>query len=279
MEKVDYSMVETVLAKMNEFQRESVVIEIAPDNTPEILDSKFGGQPYIPRSVGKAPMTTDGELLRLLAQFNLSQLPQGVFPAEKGILQFFIDCTDDLYGADFDDWTCDTGYKVIFYPEIESAYLSREEITELYVDYEEEYAPIDDGEWGLVFTKKVEELSLDDYRFDDLFKEIWNERYPEHTINSAFDLSEEFYSRIYDERGGMQHKLLGYPGFTQCDPREYNDEDKQDFELLFQMDSDFGKDVSYEIMWGDAGIANFFIKPTDLEKLDFSNVAYNWDCS
>ena len=32
------------------------------------------------------------------------------------------------------------------------------------------------------------------------------------------------------------------------------------------------------ILWGDCGVANFFISRTDLEKLDFSRVLYNWDC-
>ncbi|MDE5859478.1 MAG: DUF1963 domain-containing protein, partial [Oscillospiraceae bacterium] len=33
------------------------------------------------------------------------------------------------------------------------------------------------------------------------------------------------------------------------------------------------------IMWGDMGVANFFISENDLKNLDFSKVAYNWDCS
>ncbi len=51
----------------------------------------------------------------------------------------------------------------------------------------------------------------------------------------------------------------------------------QDYILLFQLDSDSedGKDI----MWGDAGVGNFFIHPDDLRKRDFSKVVYNWDCS
>ena len=48
------------------------------------------------------------------------------------------------------------------------------------------------------------------------------------------------------------------------------------------MDSDYdykdgeqGKDI----MWGDVGVANFFIRPEDLKNKDFSKVLYNWDCS
>lgn len=33
-----------------------------------------------------------------------------------------------------------------------------------------------------------------------------------------------------------------------------------------------------DIMWGDCGVANFFIHPDDLKNKDFSKVLYNWDC-
>ena len=32
------------------------------------------------------------------------------------------------------------------------------------------------------------------------------------------------------------------------------------------------------VMWGDVGVANFFIKKEDLERMDFSDVFYTWDC-
>lgn len=67
---------------------------------------------------------------------------------------------------------------------------------------------------------------------------------------------------------GGEHKLGGYPFFTQEEPRE---DDKFDI-LLFQLNSEAG------IMWGDMGIGNFFINSDDLRKKNFDNVLYNWDC-
>ena len=32
------------------------------------------------------------------------------------------------------------------------------------------------------------------------------------------------------------------------------------------------------IMWGTMGVANFFIRKEDLEKENFEEVLYNWDC-
>lgn len=86
---------------------------------------------------------------------------------------------------------------------------------------------------------------------------------------------EEIPDEIYEAANdGFTHKMGGYPGFTQFDPR--NEEDSHDV-LLFQLDSDFG-DGADRIMWGDAGICNFFIHREKLKQCDFSDVIYNWDC-
>ena len=53
------------------------------------------------------------------------------------------------------------------------------------------------------------------------------------------------------------------------DPR--NDEEHD--VLLFQLDSEEGS-----VMWGDCGVANFFINADALKRMDFSDVLYNWDC-
>ncbi|MEL6579758.1 MAG: DUF1963 domain-containing protein [Cyanobacteria bacterium J06621_12] len=46
--------------------------------------------------------------------------------------------------------------------------------------------------------------------------------------------------------------------------------------LLFQMDS--VRSEAIDITWADGGIANFFIKRSHLQKLNFTQVLYNWDC-
>ena len=62
--------------------------------------------------------------------------------------------------------------------------------------------------------------------------------------------------------------------FHTDDPREWEEKYQQHDILLLQIDTD----DSLNIMWGDSGVANFFIKKDDLLNLDFSNVIYNWDC-
>ena len=45
-------------------------------------------------------------------------------------------------------------------------------------------------------------------------------------------------------------------------------------ELLFQL----GSSDQFNCMWGDMGVANFFICRDDLKRAEFSSVMYNWDC-
>ena len=47
--------------------------------------------------------------------------------------------------------------------------------------------------------------------------------------------------------------------------------------LFIQLDSlyDSKEDI---LMWGDSGVANFFITDEDLKNRNFEDVIYNWDC-
>jgi len=52
--------------------------------------------------------------------------------------------------------------------------------------------------------------------------------------------------------------------------------------LLLQVASEYNeKEKAYDILWGDCGVANFFISRGDLKSLNFQDVIYNiynWDC-
>ena len=65
---------------------------------------------------------------------------------------------------------------------------------------------------------------------------------------------------MFDMFDAEQHQIGGYPNFSVYDIRN------EDEVLLLQIVSD------EDIAWGDSGIANFFIKPEDLKKRDFSNI-------
>ena len=72
--------------------------------------------------------------------------------------------------------------------------------------------------------------------------------------------------------------LPAHPYFTQEDPRN-RDEGLADYNaLLFQLDSSFDEDGKEIVMIGDMGVMNFFIWQDDLQRRDFSDVLYSWDC-
>ena len=75
--------------------------------------------------------------------------------------------------------------------------------------------------------------------------------------------------------GGLQYvaRIGGYSRVEQMDPRlEFPEED---WILLFSLDSQ--GDGDYAVGWGDGGVGNFYIRPADLARRDFSKVMYYWD--
>ena len=206
---------------------------------------------------------------------------------KEGILQFWI-LNDDVFGLDFDN-PLGNGYKVVYYKEIDKS-VTEEEILEKYKPYEEEdnYFPIE-GEFSLKFELRDGYCTDSDDRFSEFFieemkkfekengeeyKEIF-EKYRKN--NLGYNIYYDFYEILEEDKNlndklfGAGHKIGGYPDYTQNDIR-----DKEYEVLLLQIDSE-GTD-EHEIMWGDCGIANFFIREKDLKELKFDEVIYNWDC-
>jgi uncharacterized protein YwqG len=72
-------------------------------------------------------------------------------------------------------------------------------------------------------------------------------------------------SNGYDAAG---HKVAGYCAFTQDDPRSTDDP----MVSLLQLDSDAA------IMWGDTGIAHWFLREAELRSYAFSKTRFYWDC-
>ena len=256
------------------------------DDKPNLFQSKFGGVPYLPKDV-EAPKNKENEQLTLLAQINIEELPKSnIYPMEKGILQFWI-LNDDVLGLDYDTHLGD-GFKVVYYKEIDRS-VTEEDVLEKYKPYRDEdsYFPVE-GEFSLSFklTDGYFSDSNDDFReianremkkFHIENKEKYNEilkAYDDKEYLSYWDIwdileEDKKIGEILFESG---HKIGGFPNFTQSDIREIGDYDI----LLLQIDSE-GTEKN-EIMWGDCGIANFFIREKDLKELNFYKTIYNWDC-
>ena len=128
----------------------------------------------------------------------------------------------------------------------------------------EDYLPLEEPfhARGLTFSSGTMPADVADYRFDKLVP----------ALASALYEDDELFDAYGEWSTAAPIRLGGYPSFTQTDPRAYrNNRDIGDFNLL-TIESTSG------IMWGDVGIAQFFMNEDDLRRRDFSRVAYNWDC-
>lgn len=258
----------------NETRTKCIKIKLT-DQKPSIFESKIGGTGYIPHD-GQFPVTENGEQLRLLAQIDCSQVQLDEFP-KQGLLQFWI-LNDDVYGLNFDyneNLKQDT-FRVIYYETVDTS-VTQEEVEAKFIENKfdsDELMPFND-EYGMEFYSEDDSMPIDNYLFDEKFCAIYNRLSPGSEIETYFDLDCDINEDDYDSTFG--HKIGGYPAFTQEDPRENCPEnDCYDF-LLLQIDSDYSDDND-RVMWGDSGVANFFINSEKLKELDFSNIIYNWDC-
>ena len=173
------------------------------------------------------------ELCCFLAQINFEELPENdIFP-KHGLLQFFTDGSDEGF--------------VIYHKDVS------ENGIELETDDASDDSPVM-KEAKILFKPGTEYMSWSDYRF--------SEYEDEDEVLDSKDLC-----ALFDGSGS---KLLGYPYFTQFDPRD-NSTDSDS--LLLQIDSD-----GEYVMWGDFGVGNFFMNDNDLRDMDFSGVFFTWDC-
>lgn len=246
---------------------DTVAFRLVENAGPSIFESKIGGTPYIPHDV-EIPDDSFGAQLRFLAQIdceNLKTLPD--FP-HKGLLQFFIS-EDDILGLEEEN-----GFKVFYYEELDKT-VSEEECRAKIKplnDPDERYMPVEE-EYGVEFKPCKMSITMEDFRYEELAeRKLGGDEIDKELFDSVFF---DYDSKIDGDNDGYhEHRLGGYPFFTQFDPR---DDENQHEILLFQLDSDF-KGGDDRVMWGDAGIGNFFISSEDLKNRDFTKVLYNWDC-
>ena len=278
--------IKKVVLDILEKNKKSMIKISLSDDKPNLFQSKFGGVPYLPKNA-EVPKNKENEQLTLLAQINIEELPKNnIYPMEKGILQFWI-LNDDVLGLDYDTHL-GNGFKVVYYKEIDKS-VTEEEVLEKYKPYKDEdsYFPVE-GEFSLSF-KLTDGYFLDS---NDDFREIVNREMKKFHIENKEKYKEIL--KVYDDKEYLSywdiwdileedkkigeilfesgHKIGGFPNFTQSDIREIGDYEI----LLLQIDSE-GTEKN-EIMWGDCGIANFFIREKDLKELNFEKVIYNWDC-
>jgi uncharacterized protein YwqG len=255
-------------------------IKITPSSTTEttLWQSKFGGLPYFPKDT-PYPEAPDGTPLNLLAQINFSETPRLEDLPEKGILQFYIEATDrTAFGIEEHPQLAQTTFRVLYFPEPD---LNIDNLLDNFDFLPPGIGlPLEDC-LALNFAIKSTPISASDYRFISLVKSYFpifqQSNLTEAMENSLEELIDDFLNEYEEKYGELLegHRLGGYPTFAQNDDREYlQEEEGYDF-LLLQMDSDDAN----SIMWGDAGVGNFYIQPSALKRLDFSKVLYTYACS
>ena len=250
-------------------------LTLQPEGPCGLLDSKVGGLPYWDPAL-PYPTDSQGNKMTLLAQLNFAQLGTEEPLPRAGMLQFFIG-QDDVFGIDFDQPDSQKDFRVVYHPEPDPA-LTLEQIQalELPTHVEADLCTPVIREAAFIAEKTVGYMGPGDCRFEALFREavraVTGEDIGEKNEYQYFDKADRDY--FYDQLSAAGHRLLGYPFFTQYDPRE--PEGPYDT-LLFQLDSDMidRKDL---VLWGDCGVGNFFINREDLLRRDFRRVLYNWDC-
>lgn len=256
-------------------------LTIIKDSTPGIFESKFGGVPYWDMEK-EYPKDSNGKNMMLLAQINFTKaaLEDERLPKE-GMLQFFLASEDDVYGMDFEEADSQKDFRVIYHENINS-YITEEQVLALDIpiatnEDTNEYSPLF-KEAAVEITKTTAYLGIEDYHFDKVFAQTVNHICQENIQEQGFYryLRSEDRDYVFNEFCSSGHWILGYPYFTQSDPRNYRDDEYYDT-LLFQIDSDAIDHEDY-VLWGDCGVANFFINGQALKNKDFSKVLYNWDC-
>jgi len=251
-------------AHWNEIEKtklQYISIKATPQEPLSVQESSFGYYPCLPKGF-KYPTDTNGNFMYPLAQINCNHLPALDNYPRDGYLQFYI-ATDDAYGINFDNQQDQGTFRVL--------YFTNDEVRDYQSDFsflkdvmDNEYKPVYKPH-TLEFSLKEEYIGLLDARYEDtrLFD-------LEEAAHRDPSIAKELEDYVWDNFESNGHKMGGYAFFTQTDPRHNENED---YILLLQIDSD------EDIMWGDVGVANFFIHPDDLATKDFSMVMYNWDCS
>jgi uncharacterized protein YwqG len=233
----------------------------------KLWQSKFCGDPYQPKDE-PYPRDEFDDPLVLLAQINFAEVPSLTDYPTEGLLQFFISGINDLYGmnldGDFIDMAQQTNFRVRYFPTIVK------DESQLCTDFSfisedhKVYLPAVQ-ECVLAFSLSAEMVPIGDYNFERLLGKEF--------MSQFGDAEEQVKQEFWDQANAQGHKIGGYAYFTQDDIRHCAPEG-EDWVLLLQMDTDDAVDI----LWGDAGVGGFFIKRGDLQRRDFSQVIYNWDC-
>ncbi|RME97564.1 MAG: DUF1963 domain-containing protein [Bacteroidetes bacterium] len=212
------------------------------------------------------PTDPQGRPLFGLLQLNLSELPTLPGWPAHGILQFFVK-DDAFWGAHPLEPTQQDNFRLHYHDVRQPTQVKLLEDFSFLPAYED--LPLE-RELYLAVSGTLDSMPLppEDYRF------------PQH-LGPFFEVfGEDKWARLGEYRraiGTVGHRLGGYPGFIQDDPRQPQD----NWELLLQLDTD----PQLGLRWGDYGVAHWFYRAEATASRSpqpahaFSEVWYGWESS
>lgn len=251
--------------------------------------SKIGGMGYLPIGTNY-PMDNQGKPMILLWQLNFAQLANDIDVSQlsyplpnQGILQIYV-ANDEDYGKE--------NHHILFWqnedlPNDDEQLAHIAKLIEQ--NFQKDFLPFDvKKQFFMQFTLVPQSCSTYCREFYPLYNQIdelkgkgvsgYLEEYTGRSWGGEYDEYYELYRTLsYNGDGGYrnQNYILGYPKFAQGDLRDWYPEDWGDYISFLQIDTNYFDDT--EIMWGDCGIATFYIHPDDLKNQEFANIFYYWD--
>lgn len=241
----------------------AIAVHATYNPNPHVMASRFGGLPYWQADTA-LPCEANGSELALLAQINFAELPPHPDLPDHGIVQFFIPRHDDYYGADLYNQGSRGKMQVHFWQHPDA---KKHHSTATAAD-DDSLLPVFAAH-TLTFFPKFDCAGIDTIECAEALNANPFEVLEDISLNRAEENA--FYDAIVDHTASHGHKLLGYPYFTQDEPRQTGN-----YRLLLQIDTDM--DGDNDIMWADNGVGHLFIRQQDLQNQNFDKVWFSWDC-
>lgn len=260
----DYQPVyDDAMRRMLERKKPAVRLTFTPGApVPEGPVSSIGGRPSL-RAAGAWPKDAKGNAMTFLAQLNYADLPELEGYPTSGLLSFFV-MDDDLFGCEFPS-LAHKGFDLIW--EEDPSGLTRidqPEMTDSYspfgLELERHGAPLR-GILGEGLPTPMSSVA-------QAIISAWPKDYPTA-------LEDAFAERLSEAKPGTLY-YGAYPDFTQQDFRF--GEHAAFTEVLLQIGIVTPDKHGWQIMFGDAGEAQFMVTPEDLKARRFDRVVWNWDC-
>lgn len=247
------------MTDLNDYKTEETRDAYAYNISEKESRNFIGGAPYLMEHETELPKDKNGNYYIFFAQVDLKEVPELDIPLPKqGILQIFNGC-DDVYGLSFDDYG-NPGIGTNTLIRVITGNMNTEyELPENYVNLVEEFdaSPLDNP-----FKRTY--LTGEQIEMEPLYGSL------ESGTSTSQDLETDYDNE--PDTAGYCFYLGGYPSFTQNDFRD----DLEKFTMIA------GSDSVDNVMWGDTGVASWWIPDEILPEIitndEFEEAFIHWDC-